>query len=296
VTIPRHRTVSAKAIQETLPDDLQRDLRTIQRQLEMLATHFDVQRDESFKPYSYSWKERGPSLSVPLLNEQESLVLALAREQLRFLLPPSVMKSMDGFFDQAGRRLEHGSKAREWLGKVRVVSDNQPLLPPKIRPGVFEAVSQALYNNQWLRLSYQNADRKRSEAEVMPLGLAQQGARLYLVCRYKGYENERSLAVHRILSATSLDSTFVRPPNFALEKYDAEGRFGISLGERVSLRLVITRAAGEHLLESKLSADQSHEEDGDNLIITATVVKTQRLLSWIRSFGDDILTSDFLPS
>ncbi|WP_257266243.1 hypothetical protein [Endozoicomonas sp. ONNA2] len=38
---------------------------------------------------------------------------------------------------------------------------------------------------------------------VMPLGLAQQGPRLFLVCRFKGYDDERNLAMHRMLSAHS---------------------------------------------------------------------------------------------
>lgn len=36
----------------------------------------------------------------------------------------------------------------------------------------------------------------------MPPGLAQQGVCLFLVCRFVGYENERSLALHRLNKAT----------------------------------------------------------------------------------------------
>jgi hypothetical protein len=32
---------------------------------------------------------------------------------------------------------------KEWLSKVRVISTTQPLLPPNINPGVFDAVSNA---------------------------------------------------------------------------------------------------------------------------------------------------------
>ncbi len=45
----------------------------------------------------------------------------------------------------------------------------------------------------------------------MPLGLAQQGQRMYLVCRFDGYNNERSIAVHRVRKATVSSFGFERP-------------------------------------------------------------------------------------
>ena len=78
--IPRTRKVSARELHEQLPADLARDLRTVQRQLDMLSQAFDIERDDSSKPYGYRWKERGQGLSLPTLSEQESLLLALAEE------------------------------------------------------------------------------------------------------------------------------------------------------------------------------------------------------------------------
>ncbi len=50
--IPRNRKVSAKELHEQLVDtEVGRDLRTIQRQLEMLSEHFDIERDDRSKPY-----------------------------------------------------------------------------------------------------------------------------------------------------------------------------------------------------------------------------------------------------
>jgi predicted DNA-binding transcriptional regulator YafY len=209
--IPRNRTVTAKELHEQLADtEVGRDLRTIQRQLEMLSGYFDIERDDRSKPYGYRWKEKSRGMALPTLSEQESLLLMLAEQHLRSLLPAGLMKSMDGFFTQARSNLAPYSNAkreREWLSKVRVVSTTQPLLPPKVKPGVFEQVSNALYANQWLNVDYENAAGKRTQADVMPLGLAQQGERLYLVCRFKGYDNERSLALHRITSALASEFT-----------------------------------------------------------------------------------------
>ena len=175
--IPRNRKVSASELHEQLAGQgINRDIRTIQRQMEMLSDHFDIERDDRNKPYGYKWKERAEGLALPMLTEHESLLLTLAEQHLRNLLPASLMKSMEGFFFQARTNLgphANSKREREWLSKVRVVSTTQPLLPPKINAGVFEEVSNALYGNRWLNLDYKNAAGKRSNVEVMPLGLAQ---------------------------------------------------------------------------------------------------------------------------
>ena len=288
--IPRGRTVTAGELHQQLKDaGIERELRTIQRQLEMLSEHFEIERDDRSKPYGYRWLEQAKALAMPNLTPQESLLLQLAEEHLKNLLPPRLMKSMDAFFSQARRNLGSESSARlerEWPGKVRVVATSQPLLPPKIVSGVFEAVSEALYANRWLTLDYQNSAGKRRSITVMPLGLAQQGPRLYLVCRFDGFNNERSLALHRIRKAEASTLTFERPDEFDLQKYDDDGRFGFGEGHRVQLRFRITKDAGLHLTESPLSTDQQYVEAQDGwLEIIATVVDSAMLDWWLRGFG-----------
>jgi len=290
--IPRNRKVSAPELHAQLNDaGVVRDLRTIQRQLEMLAEHFDIERDDRNKPYGYQWKERAKGLAVPMLSQQESLLLTLAERHLCNILPASLMKSMEAFFLQARTNLGPQATAkreREWLAKVRVVSTTQPLLPPKISPGVLEQVSNALYANRWLEVDYKNAAGKRTKAQVMPLGLAQQGPRLYLVCRFKGFDNERSLALHRIVLAKPSTLTFERPKEFDLQKYDDDGRFGFGEGKRIRLTFRIEKTAGLHLLESPLSADQQVKELNDQFEILATIVETAQLEWWLRGFGNQV--------
>ena len=288
--IPRGRKITASDLHQQLKDaGIERDLRTIQRQLEMLSEHFEIERDDRSKPYGYCWLEQARALAVPNLTPQESLLLQLAEEHLKNLLPARLMKSLGSFFTQAKRNLGTNNNARfekEWPSKVRVVATSQPLLPPKLAPGVFEAVSEALYSNRWLVLDYKNASGKRNSVEVMPLGLVQQGTRLYVVCRFQGFENERNLALHRIHSAVITTKVFDRPKGFNLKQYDDDGRFGFGEGKKVNLSFQINRDAGLHLLESPLSIDQKVIESKDQkLKITATVVDSAMLEWWIRGFG-----------
>lgn len=223
--IPRGHKITADELHRQLKEaGLSRDIRTIQRQLEMLSVHFEIERDDRSKPYGYCWLKNARALAVPNLTAQESLLLRLAEEHLKNLLPARLMKSMDGFFDQARRNLSSGSDAR-----------------------------------------------------------------LYLVCRYRGYDNERSLALHRILSAEASTLTFERPREFDLKKYDDDGQFGFGDGKRVRLSFRITQDAGAHLLETPLSADQQVTElKGGWLAITATVVDSAMLEWWLRGFGDAV--------
>jgi predicted DNA-binding transcriptional regulator YafY len=290
--IPRDGMITAPQLHAQLKEaGIERDLRSIQRQMEMLTKHFDVECDDRNRPFGYQWKAGARGLSLQSLSAQESMLLTMAEQYLRNLLPTNLMKSMASFFEHARVRSVpsgQGDLEREWLAKVRVVSEIQPLLPPPIRKGVFEEVSQALYLNRWLEINYQNSGGKRTKAEIMPLGLAQQGPRIYLVCRFTGYDDERILALHRIQTATVTNMSFFRPKDFDIQKYDNDGHFGLGEGKRIKIKFRIDKQAGYHLLESKLSLDQTVREMKNCYEITATVVDSQALWRWIRSFGDSI--------
>lgn len=286
--IPRSHKVSTTELhQELHAAGFERDERSIQRLLKTLSEHFDIERDERSLPYGYRWKDQGQGLMVPTLNRQESLLLLLAEQHLQPLLPPSVLKSMDGFFRQARANLAPHQNAvleKQWLGKVRVVSETQPLLPPKMVDGVLEAVTGALYSNHWLDVDYTNNKDERKTYRVMPLGLAQQGPRIYLVCRFEGYDNQRILALHRINTATDSGLPFERP-DFDLAAYDGEGHFAVGNGERIRLQFTIDKGPGKHLLESPLAEDQFVIEGPDSYDVSATVQQTLLLDRWLNSFG-----------
>ena len=292
--IPKGRTITAPELRQQLinaDSNLERSPRTIQRLLETLSEFYDIERDDSSKPYRYRWKENAKGFSLPGLSTQESLLLTLAEQQLSSLLPAKLMKSMEGFFTQArGQLNEKGSsqREREWLDKVRVVSTSQPLLPPKVDANVFQQISDALYGNQWLDIDYKNAEGDRKASRVMPLGLAQQGPRMYLVCRYEGYDNERCLALHRFISARASTLTFEPPKEFDLKQFDDAGRFVYGDGMKIRLSFRIEKAAGLHVVECPLSLDQQVVELDDDYEITATVVDSAMLDWWLRGFGDGV--------
>lgn len=290
--IPKSYQVTAKELHAQLTEiGIQRDLRTIQRNLEMLCDHFDIIRDDRSKPYGYKWNKDSRSIAVSKLSTQEALLLCLAEQYLIKLLPSNITNSLNPFFQQARSALNPlgtSSKDSEWLKKVRVVSETQPLLPPKISTEVFSAISEALYRNCYLKIGYYNSKQEQKKATVMPLGLAQQGHRMYLVCRFHGYENERSIAIHRVNKAEVSTLSFERPKEFKLSQYDADGRFGFGEGRKYQLEFCITKTAGFHLTETALSDDQKITVDEHSYKVQATVTQSKQLERWLKGFEDQV--------
>ncbi len=295
--IPRSRKTTAAALREDLAAaGYDRDIRSIQRLLEQFADHFpQIERDDRSKPFGYSRKAAAGDAFAPRLSEQESMLFLLAREQLAGILPTAVLRALKPAFEAASSQLDArhqvtAAQAKAWPGKVRVVSQLQPLLPPKLTAGVFEAVTQALYADHWLQISYVNQQGKATEARVMPLGLGQQGVRLFLVVRFEGHGDERNLALHRIRRAVDTGMPFERPVDFDLARYDDEqGGFGFGHGQQVRLHLALPADRAFILRETPLSTDQREIERRDGRIeFVATVTDSARLDWWIATLGNGV--------
>lgn len=289
--IPRRRFVTAREIQAHLAAvGMERDLRSVQRLLDDISLRFPIERDTRGKPYGYRWMEHAQGLRLPLLTTDEALLLRLAFEHVRELLPTALIRRLAPVLESARLELQAptAATARRWLKKVGRVDVSQPLLPVRFDPAILVAISEALYLERKLAIVYVSARNKRSEAIVWPLGLIQQGPRLYLVARFEGYDNERILALPRIRSAEVRAEAFVYPADFDLARYVAEGHFGIRQGEHVRLTFCIAKATGWHLTESPLAPDQTVVEHDDCLEITATVADSKLLDMWLRGFGEEV--------
>jgi predicted DNA-binding transcriptional regulator YafY len=295
--IPRHGKTTATELRKDLAAaGFHRDIRSIQRLLDQLADHFPhIERDERTKPFGYSRKAGMGDAFAPRLSEQESMLFLLAREQLAGILPPAVLRALKPAFAAASTKLDArhrvtAAQAKSWPSKVRVVSQLQPLLPPRLAAGVFEAVTQALYADHWLQISYVNQQGKATEARVMPLGLGQQGVRLFVVVRFEDHDDERNLAMHRIRKAIDTGLPFERPVDFDLGRYDDEqGGFGFGRGRQVRLHLTLPAGRAFILRETPLAADQQEIVRRDGRIeFVATVTDSARLDWWIATLGGDV--------
>ena len=288
--IPKNYSISSLELREKLLAlGIERDLRSIQRALNTLCEQFEIDCNTNDKPYSYRWKPDAKGLDMPILNEQQSLVLMLAKQYLTGILPTNIMRSMDGFFKQAEYNLAYGKnqkkEASEWLNKAGIAPTSQPLLPAKIDPEVFNKVSIALYHNKYINMIYRKNDGNIRDAQVKPLALVQQGPSTYLVVQYESGAI-RHLALHRFISVNVSTMQFERP-KFSLKAHIESQNFGFSSGKKIRLTFRIDKETGGFLTETPLSTDQTVKDCGTEYEISATVIESAMLEWWIAHFGED---------
>lgn len=288
--------ISAKELRERLCEsEFPVTKRTVERDLIDLSEVFPIVVDTSNKPFGWSWLRDAASFDLPGMTLPEALTMKLVEQHLRHQLPPNAIDALRPHFESASRTLSTVKAcvpSKGWLQKVRSVPPQQPLLPPQMDDGYQRTVYLALMQDRQLRLHY----RKRDVAEdtlypcVHPLAVVQRGGVIYLVCMFADFEDVRTIALHRIQQAEMLYEPSRRKAGFDIDAYIASGQFGVIAGTPILLHAVFSRAAGEHLHETPLVADQtlSATDDG-RLLLVATVPNTRALMWWLLGFGDGVV-------
>ncbi|HBF52233.1 MAG TPA: WYL domain-containing protein [Massilia sp.] len=272
--------------------------RTIERDLQELSAVFPIVVDKRDRPYGWSWLREASSFDLPGLTVPEALTLALVEQHLRLHLPPATVDALRPHFQSAARTLstvEDSAPSRAWLNKVRSVAPHQPLLSPRMDAECQRLVYLALMQDRQLKLHYhkRDADLPTVYAAVHPLAVVQRGGLVYLVCMFSDYDDVRTLALHRVRQAEVLYEPCRRKLDFDIDAYIASGQFGVIAGAPIGLRAVFQRAAGEHLYETPISADQVLTAGTDGCLhLSATVPNTRELVWWLLGFGDGVVVNE----
>lgn len=293
--IPRypHKITARELHERLLSEEFDVGKRTIERDLHALSGLFPLVLDDRNRPYGWSWKKDAPLFSLPGLSNAEALTLAMVEQHLNSLLPTSTLQQLSPYFAAAKLTLNNTSKTtrqHSWLDKVRTVPPSQPLLPPAIKPAVQEVVYAALLADQQLDIKYNKRGQKKAASyRIHPLAVVQRGHLTYLCCRFGDYEDLRTLAIHRIQSATMLAEAAIVPTGFAIDDVIAAGKFGFRDGEKITLEAVFYNGAGEHLFETPLTREQQLSEQADgSLRLLAQVPNTLQLGWWLLGLGDNV--------
>ena len=290
--IPRKSWVTAQTLREDMLEagyDISE--RRMQRMLKAMSDCEDlcIETNRKAKPYGYRQKLPDGDLAMYQMKPNESLLVRLFEEHLRWQLPQRIRSSLTGVFETARKTLNESSgRSREWMNKVAFVSGTVPMLPPKITERVFMAVSNALYRDSKLEVRYTNSQGAKTSGTVSPLGLVQQEQRLYLICKFDGYDNIRHLALHRISEAEVLDLPAERPRDFSLEKYIASRHLNFSNGRKIKLTLEFTNpATARNLSETPFARDQVLEALPDGAWrLEAVMDDTVVLDGWIAAWRE----------
>ena len=287
--------ISVKDLCDQLRDaDFPVTSRTVQRDLNELACVFPLVADDRDKPYGWSWQRDASSFDLPGLSIPEALTLTLVEQHLRNHLPPSTIDALQPHFRSAARALsavDGSAMSRAWLNKVRSIAPQQPLQAPAMNDECQRTIYLALMKDLQLRLHYLKRDATEVTVydAVHPLAIVQRGGVIYLACMFAAYDDVRTIALHRVRHAELLYEPARARPDFDVDSYIESGQFGVLTGEPVTLRATFSRAAGEHLYETPLSASQLlvAAEDG-SVQLTATVPATRALVWWLLGFGDGV--------
>ena len=294
--IPRRSSVSTQDLLNSLAAaGIELPLLTLQRYLKVLTDSdvVPVRCDRSSRPYSYRMDVDASPYLFSQLTPQESLLLKLAKENLRNQLPSHITKAFDPIFEAADENLvkkDRTRKERAWLKKVAVVANSLPQIPPTFKARLFDTISEALYDDRKLEITYRKLDKVEKTAVVSPLGLVQQDRRLYLVCQFDGYDNIRHLPLHRMIDATVLDEPAKKVPGFDLNVYIRERHFNYSGDEPQIIRLVLeftNEETVDYLTESPLTRNQTITKLKEGLWRLETTIEDSLLLDgWIRMWQE----------
>ena len=162
---------------------------------------------------------------------------------------------------------------------------------PAIDSKIFSAVSQALFYEHQLKIVYRPRARSDNvDAKIVhPLGLVEVGGLVYLVASMKRYPQPAMYRLDRLSSAEMLAQPFDYPRDFTLYNYVRQQRqFDFMVEGEVSLKLRFFSGAGDHLLEAPLAGDQEVVRADRHIDVSGTVLLSQRLRWWLRSFGPNV--------
>lgn len=263
--------------------------RTVERDLHTLSAYFPIVCEESQKPFLWSWKQDAPNLHVPGLSSMEALTFHLAQRHLGGILPASAMKALSPHFQLAEKTLSQFARAKAWTEKIRVVPATQPLLPPKVRPEAYEAITEALLNEQMLKVKYRRrSDGKVIDYDLNPLALVQRGYSSYLIASAFDFTDPLLFALHRFSSAQCMAEPAMHIDGFNLDTYIADGGLGFGRdGKKIRLEALFDQETARHFEEAAVSSDQTLASTADGRVrLKATVANTPQLQWWLLGFGE----------
>lgn len=271
------------------------DIRTVQRDLINLSGSglFHLTSSEDTKPLRWFWPKRAELVQIPMMSAEEALTFKLVKQFLDPLLPKSVNNQLSGYFTQAQNTLKISPLA-QWGDKVRIIPNNQSLLPAQINDEVLSVVYEALLKNRRFSAVYRRRAKPKDETvsyEVNPLGLILKDSAVYLVATLWDYQDIKQLAMHRFQEASLLDKAVGVPKGFSLDDYIADGEFDYPTlsGRTIQLSLHIQPWLNKQLTETPLSADQLITPiDETTYRLQATVKDTHQLRWWLKSLGTDV--------
>ncbi len=289
------KITSAQLHQDLEATGIKMSLRTLQRALDALQkSNLGIECDKSSKPYGYTKLKRDEKLETYKLDEQVCLLLGLAQEHLEPLLPHEMKTSIEYLFNEAQESEGKAPRNLRWMEKVAVAPMALPQKAPRIINRILDAVTDGLLNDKQLLIHYKNTKGDESDRTVQPLGLVQQGERLYLVGHIVGDPPDKyqHMAIHRMQKVEVLDMGFTPPKDFSLKQYVKGRHFNYGTGELVHLSFVFSNDdTYQNLKETPIGQNQkltisTSKKSKGKYRLTTDIENSLLLKGWIEMWKD----------
>lgn len=283
---------AAELTQALTDQGFQISKRTVERDLNDLSLVFPLLTDDSCSPQRWGWMDE-KDVQLPGISVVEAVMLQLVEGTLQQILPVEMLQGLSGRFQQARKKLqalEQSNQNARLLDKIAVVSPGLPMLPPKTSPNLYEAVQQALTEQQQLLARYTSVyHQQQKDYTLNPLGLVQRGHITYLVATVAPYSDVRLFALHRFEYLTLEAQPLNAPDGFNLDVYLKSGALQFANDNMITLEARVRSDLSRLLTETPLSDDmQLLPANDDWQHLTATVHHGWQLEWWILSHSSQI--------
>lgn len=278
--------------QELQDRDFDAEVRTVQRDMNSLVQIFPIETDDSERAFRWHWVPTA-AFDLPGLALPDALSLHMVEHSLRTLVPGSMLSALEPRFRAATQRLEslgETNRVVRWTNKVRAVDPALPRLLPMINEGVLAQVQEALLKEEQILVGYQAAGATNpKQHQLSPLALVQRGAVIFLVATIASQPEKGPIlwSLHRMSAVEKAYVNAVRPKDFDVDDYIAQGALQFGSGKQIRLEARVSQRLANELAEARLSEDQSF--NADRTQVTATVADTWQLRWWILSKAEEIV-------
>ncbi len=263
------------------------DVRTIQRDLLALSREFPLETRQEGRTNFWYFRKNTQN-HWPAMSPDTALAVMMANQNLKPLIPESAQRGFDPIINQAKQTLslQDRSGYSRWVKSVRIIPKGVFSKPPAVSTEVVNAIYQSIAKQRQLRIV-----KDGTESDVNPLGVAQRGQTLYLVCSYYTYDDIRITALHRIQSAQPLMTDLITPAGFDLDEVLNSGIMSWQLdpGKPKQFELEVSDDAVGYFEENQINDSQSIKSAGkNNHRVSFNTEDTLEIRQWLLGFGGEI--------
>jgi len=270
---------------DSLAEEWEASIRTIQRDLDYMRYELDAPIEYSAKHRGYFYTEAQYQLPAINIRERDLFAIYLADKLLAQYEGTPIFESLRSVF----RKIEDAlpAKVATRPGNDQGLFTVFPPFATVILPEVFETVLDCLRTSTRLEIEYQNPGQTAVTRAVD----AYHGVRFegdwYVVGYCHLRQTIRTFSLARMRTAKKLKERFDRPEGFDFRRLSGS-QFGMHWGkDDIEVRIRFDRSAAAYIRERIWHPSQTIADHPDgSLVLSMTVNHLLELKRWILSWGE----------